>query len=89
LVVEKNYNFIKTIKMTKKLIIGLAIGVPILVGIYLYRKNKTTKQRKRVRKAPVQSGENRRQQIYDLQQGQILRDEIVGGGILKESEIPN
>jgi len=70
--------------MTKKIIIGLAIGVPVLIGIYLYRKNKTTK---RVRKTPAQT--NRRQQINQLQQGQILRDKFVAGGILKESEIPN
>jgi uncharacterized protein YneF (UPF0154 family) len=72
--------------MTKKIIIGLAIGVPVLIGIYLYRKNKTT-QTKRVRKNPAQT--NRRQQINQLQQGQILRDKFVAGGILKESEIPN
>ena len=72
--------------MTKKIIIGLAIGVPVLIGIYLYRKNKTT-QTKRVRKTPAQT--NRRQQINQLQQGQILRDKFVAGGILKESEIPN
>ena len=71
--------------MTKKIIIGLAIGVPVLIGIYLYRKNKT--QTKRVRKTPAQT--NRRQQINQLQQGQILRDKFVAGGILKESEIPN
>jgi hypothetical protein len=80
--------------MTKKIIIGLAIGVPVLVGIYLYRKNKTTARRTRTRNnpnsgtssEPVVSG---RQQIYNLQQGQILREKIVAGGILKQSEIPN
>ena len=80
--------------MTKKIIIGLAIGVPILVGIYLYRKNKTTRAR-RTRKNPNTSGNtgesvvSGRQQIYNLQQGQILRDKFVAGGILKQSEMPN
>jgi len=41
--------------MKKQIIIALAIGVPVLLGIYLYRKNKTTKQRQRQtqRKAPI------------------------------------
>jgi hypothetical protein len=70
--------------MTKKIIIGLAIAVP-LVGIYLYRKSKT-KTRRRTGTAPAV---NTRQQIYNMQQGQILRDKFIAGGILKESEIPN
>ena len=66
----------------KKIIIGLAIAVP-LVGIYLYRKNKN---KTRVRQNRTV---NNRQQLYNMQQAQILRDKFIAGGILKESEIPN
>jgi hypothetical protein len=80
--------------MKKNIIIVLAISVPILLGIYLYRKNKTTKQRQRRKNsAATDTGgiatDNARQQIYDLQQGQILRDKFIAGGILKESDLPN
>jgi len=85
--------------MKKNIIIVLAISVPVLLGIYLYKKRlKKSRLNTGVRRTRTgnngnnnnnTANDNARQQIYDLQQGQILRDKFIAGGILKESDLPN
>ena len=86
--------------MKKNIIIVLAISVPVLLGLYLYKKRSkksglnTGVRRTRTGNNGNNNGsntatDNARQQIYDLQQGQILRDKFIAGGILKESDLPN
>ena len=83
--------------MKKNIIIVLAISVPVLLGLYLYKKrSKKSGLNTGVRRTRTgnnngnnTASDNARQQIYNLQQGQILRDKFIADGILKESDLPN